>query len=143
MDRSAKRFVILPAIFCFIGVGLLAPAIWFGYQSWAFLQAAEVAQGMVIGLDWIDDSGTSAARPVVSYEVRGEPYQITGSVSSYPPAYHIGESARVLYSPGQPRSERLESWLDFWFLPLLFGGIGLVFGLIGGGLWYLFSRTMS
>jgi Protein of unknown function (DUF3592) len=135
--------LILPALFCPIGLGMLAPAIWSGYRSWAFLQAAQAAPGTVVALEWSDDSDTSGARPVVRYEVRGEPYEIAGAVWSSPPAYAAGDQVRVLYPPGEPRTGRLESWFDFWFLPIFLGGMGLVFALAGMGVGYLLWRSMS
>jgi hypothetical protein len=140
-DRQ-RGLLIVPAVFCLLGLGMLAPALWLGYGSWSFLQAAQSAQGTVIALEWSDDNQSSGARPVVRYEVRGEPYEITGSVWSSPPAYAVGDSVRVLYPAGQARAARIESWFDFWFLPTLLGGMGLLFGGIGGGLWYLLARSL-
>ena len=142
-DRSTAMLFILPAVFTLVGLGMLAPALWVGYQSWAFLQAAQAAPGTVIGLQWSDDEDSSGARPVVRYEVRGEPYQITGDVWSSPPAYDIGDPVRVLYPPGQPRAARLEAWFDFWFLPVFLGGMGLLFTLVGIGVGYLLWRTVG
>jgi hypothetical protein len=142
-DRSIAAPLVLPGLFSLLGLGLLVPALWFGYQSWAFIQAAQAAPGTVIALEWSNDSDGSTARPVVRYEVRGEPYEIVGSVSSRPPAYAVGEQVRVLYTPDQPRAARIESWLDLWFLPALLGGIGLVFGLVGIGLWHLWWKSLS
>ena len=141
--RAEAMPLILPVIFSLIGLGLLAPALWSGYRSWAFLQVAKSAPGTVIALEYSDDTDDSGARPVVRYELRGEPYQITGSVASTPPAYVVGDQVQVLYPPGEPRAGRLYSWLDLWFLPSLLGGIGLVFGLIGLGLWYAMWRSMA
>src|SRR5258708_7535142 len=90
-NRPTALLFILPVLFCLVGLGLLAPAIWIGYQSWGFLQAAKATSGSVTALDWSNDSDSSGARPVVSYELRGEPYQITGTAWSNPPAYAVGD----------------------------------------------------
>ena len=141
-DDRQRGFLILPAIFCILGLGMLVPALWTGYRSWAFLQAAQSAQGTVIGLEWSDDSESGGARPVVRYEVHGDPYEIAGDVWSSPPAYAVGDSVRVLYPAGAARAARIESWFDFWFLPTLLGGMGLLFSGIGAGLWYLLARAL-
>jgi len=133
---------LLPALFCLVGLCLLVPAIWIGYQSWGFLHAAKSAPGNVIALDWSNDSNTSGARPVVSYELRGEPYQIAGTAWSNPPAYAVGDYVQVLYPPDQPRAARIYSWFDFWFTPVLLGGVGLVFALVGSGVGYLVWRSV-
>ncbi len=97
--RATAMLFILPALFALVGLGMLAPGLWVGYRSWAFLQTAQAAPGTVIALQWSNDSDSSGARPVVRYEVRGEPYQITGNVWSSPPAYGVGDPVRVLYPP--------------------------------------------
>jgi Protein of unknown function (DUF3592) len=135
--------LLLPALFGLVGLALLVPAIWIGYQSWGFLHAAKSTPGIVTALDWRSDSDSSGARPVVSYELRGEPYQITGAASSNPPAYAVGDQVQVLYPPDQPRAARIYSWFDFWFLPALLGGVGLVFALVGSGVGYLLWRSVG
>jgi len=134
---------LLPALFGLVGLCLLVSAIWIGYQSWGFLQAAQSAPGSVTALDWSNDSDSSGARPVVSYELRGEPYQITGTAWSNPPAYAVGAQVQVLYPPDQPRAARIYSWFDFWFTPALLGGVGLVFALVGSGVGYLLWRSVG
>jgi Protein of unknown function (DUF3592) len=141
--RATAMLFILPAVFSLLGLGMLAPAAWIGYRSWAYLQTAQSAPGTVIALEWSADSEASGARPMVHYEVRGEPYQITGNVWSSPPAYAVGDSVRVLYPPGAASAARIESWFDFWFLPAFLGGMGLVFALVGIGVGYLVWRSVS
>ena len=141
--RAAAMLLIVPALFTLVGLGMLAPGLWAGYRSWAFLQAAQAAPGTVIALQWSDDADSSGARPVVRYEVRGEPYEITGNIWSSPPAYAVGDAVRVLYPPGQPKAARLEAWFDFWFLPAFLGGMGLLFALVGVGVGYLLRRSLG
>jgi hypothetical protein len=143
LNRQAVLLFILPALFCLVGLSLLMPAIWFGYQSWDFLHAAKAVPGTVTALDWSNDSDSSGARPVVSYELRGEPYQIIGATTSNPPAYAVGDQVQVLYPPDQHRAARIYSWFDFWFTPALLGGVGLVFVLVGSGVGYLVWRSLS
>ena len=141
--RAMALLFILPALFTLVGLGMLAPGLWAGYQSWSFLQTAQAVPGTVIALQWSNDSDSSGARPVVRYEVRGEPYEITGDVWSSPPAYAVGNIVQVLYPPGQPRAARLESGFDFWFLPAFLGGMGALFTLVGGGVGYLMWRSVG
>jgi hypothetical protein len=143
LDRRTTLLFMFPALFCLVGLGLLAPAIWFGYQSWGFLQIAQAAPGTITALDWSADSDSGAARPVVRYEIRGDPYQITGNVWSNPPAYTVGDQVQVLYPPDRPSAARIYSWFDFWFTPALLGGIGLVFALVGLGIGYAIWKSLG
>src|SRR5215212_4402885 len=79
-DRRTALLFIMPALFCLLGVGLLAPAIWAGYQSWAFLQIAQATPGIVTALEWSDDSDSSGARPVVRYDRRGSTHGSTSGL---------------------------------------------------------------
>jgi hypothetical protein len=142
-DRRTFMLFLAPALFCFMGVCLLTPALWFGYQSWGFLGVAQAAQGTVTTLEWNGDSDTSGARPVVNYQIRGEPYQITGAAWSYPPAYAVGDQVQVLYPPDHPRAARIYSWFDFWFVPVLLSGIGLVFEIVGLGVGYALWKSLG
>jgi hypothetical protein len=141
--RVTAMLFILPALFGLVGLGLLVPAIWSGYQSWGFLQVAKAAPGSVTALEWNGDSGSSGARPVISYELRGEPYQMTGNVWSSPPAYTVGDQVQVFYPPDQPKAARLYSWFEFWFVPTLLGSVGLLFVLVGGGIGFLLWRSVG
>jgi hypothetical protein len=141
--RATAMLLILPALFGLVGLGLLVPAIWIGYQSWGFLQAAKAAPGTVTALEWNGESNSSGARPVVAYELRGEPYQVAGTAWSSPPAYAVGDQVQVLYPPDQPRAARLYSWFEFWFVPTLLGSVGLLFALVGGGIGLLLWRSLG
>lgn len=55
----------------------------------------------------------------------------TARTCSNPPSYRIGEHVDVLYLRGEPESAAIDSPAERWLLPLVFGGIGLVFLLIG------------
>ena len=39
-------------------------------------------------------------------------------------AYRVGQRVEVLYPPGQPHAARLCSFLELWFGPILFTGMG-------------------
>ena len=80
---------------------------------------------------------------VVRYDLRGDPYQITGNTWSSPLAYAVGDQVQVLYPPGEPRAARIYSWFDFWFIPALLGGVGLLFALVGIGIGYAFWNSLG
>jgi hypothetical protein len=140
--RSGTRAALfsIPGLFCLVGVCLLAVALWVGYQSWAFLHTATAAPGTVIALEYNGDTDSSGARPVVRFELRGDPREIAGDVWSSPPAYAAGDQVQVLISSGQPSAARIYSWFSFWFVPTLLSGIGLLFALVGGGIGFLMWR---
>lgn len=78
-----------------------------------------------------DEDGSISNFPVVSYQVEGKAYEIQGAVSSSAPVDSIGRRITVLYPPNHPEQGRIDTFLEQWFVPLLLGFIGIVFGLIG------------
>ena len=55
-------------------------------------------------------------------------------ISSNPPSFQVGQEIDVLYEPGNPNNARINKWMDLYFVPVLLGGLGLVFGVAGIGL---------
>lgn len=135
---------------CFIGIfaviGLILLVV--GGVLWSvgarFRSGALHTPGTVVRMATHQDSeGGHGHLPVVQYRVDTQTYEVQGTVSSSPPAYHVGDSVTILYRPEKPADGRIDSLLEQGFLPMLFGGLGGVFFLIGvfgvlGGL--LFGR---
>lgn len=59
--------------------------------------------------------------------------RITGSVSSSPPAFSVGERVTVRYVPGRPDEARIDSFLETWFVSLILGLLGTIFFSVGAG----------
>lgn len=100
-------------------------------RTLAFRQSAEEATGRVVDLV----RGQDTYAPLVEYRAAdGQTYTFVSSTSSNPPRYNPGEEVPVLYDPGDPYHARIDRWMETWFLPLLFGFVGLVFTGVGGGM---------
>ncbi|MEW2129006.1 DUF3592 domain-containing protein [Streptomyces sp. NPDC005435] len=121
----------------FLGIGVAL-----GGMSVSFLSSAERAQGTVIALNWGSShsgygrssrgSGGPSAHPVVTFRAKdGEQHMFTSSAGSNPPAYDRGESVEVLYRANDPDDARINGFLSLWLLPVVFGGLGVVFTAIG------------
>ena len=127
----------------FAGLGLLFGGLggMLYVQEQDFIASAACAPGKVTAL-----TGGKAKKPVVTFSAAAEgdtearEFQITGKVSSSPPAYVPGEQVTVLYPPGRPEDGHLEGFLEQYFLSALFGGLGGIFFLIGAGLFFAFIK---
>ena len=75
-----------------------------------------------------DDDGDSYA-PVVEYTVRGVDYRLTGTYTN-PPAYDVGDRVTVRYERANPENARLDSFVELWLFPVVFGGVGLLLAVI-------------
>ncbi|MGW0337911.1 DUF3592 domain-containing protein [Streptomyces sp. NPDC003011] len=141
--RGALRWFAVGAIAfgaLFLVVGLILAGV-----SVSFLANAERAPGTVVALEWRnDDNGVSrkkrvndgpVAYPVVEFtSADGTPRTFRSSTGSNPPSYEEGERVEVLYRADSPDDARIKGFASLWLLPLIFGGIGLLFAGIGTAL---------
>jgi hypothetical protein len=115
-------FALVGAVFAAIGIGV-------GIKNWTFAATARETEGTVVRLVVTGKRGTAA--PVVRYEVKGQSFEFQSSVASSPPAHGVGEKVTVLYQPDQPHQGNIKSFMDLWFLPVIFAGLGTLFFVIG------------
>lgn len=134
---GAAPLVVFGAIFLVAGVQS-------GLSDWAFAARAARTQGTVVRHDnRIPREGHSntKCRAVVSFQAGGDTYEVHGPVQfrpgvhGWPQAYPIGEVVGVLYDPDRPGEATVEGFGPGWVGgPLMFGGLGLTFLLLGLGL---------
>lgn len=115
----------------FLGIGSLFAAVGIGMGLWTYAAAGDaVTEGTVVRLV----GGGRSTKPVVQYEVGGQTFEVTSSVGTSPPAYAIGEKVPILYPHDRPGEGMIDSFVERRLFPLIFGGGGSLFALIGVGL---------
>lgn len=111
-----------------VGLGMIGGAGYAASTTRAFLHRAEQVEGTVVEL-----VGSDTYAPRVEYRLAsGEPRTFTSRMSSSPPAYDVGERVIVYYDPARPGDVRLQGTFSLWGLAIILGGLGLVFGVVGG-----------
>ena len=140
--KPVPLLFILP----FVVIGLIFVAIGAvtGWSTWNSLASAQRVEGKVIELVRTESRGRTGKggtvsskpgfAPLVQYQVDGTTYRIQGHVSSSTPSYAVGEGVVILYSPDNPAEGRIDSFTEKWLVPIIFGGSGLLFTLIGFGM---------
>ena len=142
-----KTIAIVKYVFSAIGIALLAGALLWAQNTRSFLAQASTAQGTVIDLvrsrsnssgssgSSSSSSSSSTYAPLVRFlTAKGEKIEFTSSSGSHPPSYSQGESVEVLYQAGAPRDAVINGFVSLWLGPMIVGGIGSIFFLIGGGI---------
>lgn len=119
----------------FLTVGLVVSSVG-GYCFWAtqdLLKNGLRSQGKVVELR--KPQASRAYTPVVQFETADHKI-ITAAckTGSYPPTHKVADSVTVIYRATAPEDICLDEPLELWFLTCLFGGLGLVFAMIGGGM---------
>ncbi len=136
--NDTKFYLVFGSIFAGIGSIFAVTGIIFIINTRSFIDTAVSAQGTVIDLKLrssTDSKGRSSSvyYPVVKFTPsNGEPTTFESNSGSKPPAFKKGQQVEVLYHPQEPNSAMINSWLELWFLPGMFTGMGSLFVLIGG-----------
>lgn len=130
-----KTLNILKYVFTLIGAGMLVGAVMSYSSTVSFIERATEASGTVIDLERSRSSDSTTYYPVVVFEdIRGREIEFRSRSGSNPPSFSRGERVSVFYEPSAPESARINSFFSLWGLPMILGGMGLVFGAIGGGM---------
>jgi hypothetical protein len=126
--------MIMFRIFLAVGLGLLAGAVYWGYQSGSEASEFVRAEGTVVDLQYDEDSdGSGVYRPLVEFvDAGGSRRTFLSSYGSYPAPYDVGDKVGVLYNPADPADATVDSFGALYLGPLIVGSLGLVFALIGG-----------
>jgi hypothetical protein len=67
----------------------------------------------------------------VGDEVRGQTYEVRGTVGANPPAFRVGQTVTVYYDPQHPQTALIDTGKDLWLFPLVAIVMGTMFGLAG------------
>jgi hypothetical protein len=138
MSDETVLSLIIPLGFLVCGIGLLTSAGVYLSRTRVFLAKAKETTGEVVALKEVPptDTGESPTyRPVVLFQVGPRPpIRFESIAHSNPSQYKIGDSVPVLYDPESPYDARIRSFTSLWLLPLILGGLGLIFTAIGAGL---------
>ncbi|MGQ0621309.1 MAG: DUF3592 domain-containing protein [Panacagrimonas sp.] len=133
--------------FLLLGVGtvFVLAAAYLVYEHQRFLARALVTEGTVVDLHVMESS--RARRPLANQHRRGSVFvpviefrladgrvqRFESGLRQRPPRFAMQEKVRVRYLPASPDLARLDGFMDRWFKPLIFGGIGMVLLLVGVG----------
>ena len=118
-----------------IGFFMIALGAFFYFRTKSFSEKAQEVKGTVTELAYDSDSEGSGYYTIFQFTTTsGQVIEKTGNIRSSPPAHQVGEVIDVLYDPANPNDARIKKISSLYFLPLLFGFMGFIFGGIGVGL---------
>jgi hypothetical protein len=152
-------FKLVGAIFFLVGLALLGAAGWTGNRQYTVLKTWPTVEAEVVRSEVIshrDSEGITMYRAAIDfrYSVNGVEYTVPtsssyssssyNSIKSDVDAYAPGTRHAIRYNPTDPHDMRYDVGYNFGFLflPVLFGGMGIVFAGLGGLLLYL-SRSVQ
>lgn len=139
MGKSGWLFggIFTPIGLLFAGIGL-----WLYSSDQDLASSGARATGTVIAItSYRDSDGDTMYRPVVEFtDAAGNRREFSSDISSSSSEFSRGETVDVIYDPAQPENAIIDSFMERFFLPLIFGGLGSIFALIGGGILFATIR---
>lgn len=127
-------FVILGVVFLIAGIGLAIFVGAYVASDYDKIINGERADAAVIQAH---DNG----KPILEFRTaRGQRIRIEGKISVSPSPYRVGERIAVFFDPAEPEEALIDAFAERWFLPLLFGGFGTIFLVVGGVMFSLARR---
>ncbi len=141
MFRNTQRALgMFTRVFRAAALVLGAIAVISAISTLYFLVRAEPASGQVVGFEEVTNpaptanpAGTSSfEHAVVEFETAGgDTRRFQGRSGRAGSTFAVGDSVGVVYRPDRPDLARIDSIPEVWATPLIFGGLFLVFGILG------------
>ena len=124
--------IIIGIVFSLVGGLLLAIGLFIWIRTRTFINSSQETKGTVIRMLYSSDSDGSGYAPVFKFTtITGQSVEVAEKVYSNPPQFREGQVIDVLYDPQNPNRARVKKWSTLYFVPLLLGGMGVVFGGVG------------
>jgi len=125
--------LIIGIVFSLVGGLLVAIGVFLFIRTRIFIGKAQEVQGTVIQMVWSSNSdGGGGYSPVYQFRaINGQMITVQDSLSSSPPMFETGQTIDVLYDPENPQNARIKKFMSLYFVSILLGGMGLIFGGIG------------
>lgn len=142
MKTADKTLTIITAVFSLIGATFFGIALFSFIHTQNFIKTAASSEGVVLELKTVESSlrksrGFTYA-PVVKFKTPdGKDIQFQSSTSSNPPEFSVGQTVPVLYNRSNPQEAQVDSFVQLWLLPTVFGGFGIIFMVVGATLFVI------
>jgi hypothetical protein len=126
----------LGIVFSLVGGLLALIGVFLFIRTRIFIGNAQEVKGIVIQMVYSRSSSSSGSggryAPIYQFKtLDGQSIVIQDSLSSNPPRFQVGQEIDVLYETGNPQKARINKWMNLYFVPVLLGGMGLIFGGVG------------
>lgn len=124
--------LIIGIVFPLVGFLLAAIAAFIFIRTRLFIGRSQEVKGTVIRMVYSSSSDGGGYSPVFRFKtIEGTSVEVVDNLQTNPPQFKEGQEVDVLYDPQNPQNARIKKWMNLYFVPLLLGGLGMIFGGIG------------
>lgn len=127
-----KSWLIFCGVFATIGT-VCALIGWYNWRNVSHIKrnGVEVSGWVIENYPHPDRKKRYLYAPVVQYlDKSGEMKKYTSTTFTNPPEFQVGEQVQVWYLAEDPEQVSIPG-TNFWLVPAVLGGFGLIFSLIG------------
>jgi hypothetical protein len=126
----------LGMVFSLVGVPLILIGVFLFIRTRIFISKAQEVKGTVIQMvhsrSGLSSSSGGGYAPIYQFRtLDGQTITIRDGLSNNPPRFQIGQEIDVYYDSENPQKARINKWMNLYFLPVLLGAMGLIFGGAG------------
>lgn len=140
LKNTTKTLGVFAILFRSVALVLFAIALISGIVTLHFRLSSETAEGNVSGFaevtnpaPIVNPGGTNGFEyAVIEFETAaGERASLQGRSGRGAAHFDLGDTVSVRYRPSSPDSARIDSFMEIWATPVIFGGLFVVFAVIG------------
>lgn len=125
--------LIIGVVFSLVGSLLVVIGLFILARTRVFISKSREVKGTVIRMvSSFGSEGGTVYAPVFKFTtLQGQVVEVEEKVFSNPPEFTQGQVVDILYDPENPSRARVKKWFNLYFVPILLGGLGIIFGGIG------------
>ena len=125
--------LIMGVVFGLAGFLLLGIGVFTFIRTRRFVSSSQEVKGTVIRIiSSAGSEGGTVYAPVFRFTtIQGQTIEVEEKVYSSSAGFSVGEVVDLLYDPQNPTKARAKKWFNLYFVPMLLGGMGAVFGCSG------------
>ncbi|WP_420151776.1 DUF3592 domain-containing protein [Spirosoma sp.] len=135
MEPKERLGLLFAGLFALVGTVFIIVA----YMNWQstqrIIKTGIETKGVVVDLRYGRDKKgrtTTAQAPVVEFTTSaGKSITYYSQTYTTPAGFAVGETVTLWYLPDDPQESITLEGTEIWILPAVFGGMGIVFSLIG------------
>ena len=137
------------AVFAVVGAGVLFFAFTMFNDTRSFVARSVPTDGTIVDFVEVitqDDEGRDVSTYAPRFEFidgNGEVQRVTSPQSSSFNSEEIGDTIPILYDPENPTDANIDSFGNLWLGSVLLSVFGLIFFIVGAGMFYLVSRRQG
>jgi hypothetical protein len=127
-----RVFSVVAVILVCVSVACVAGGVWIRRSMTSWMEGTATTNGRV--MEMLDAAPLVAKvgyAPKVVFAIDGEDHTLVGAASTVQ-HFRVGDEVTVIFHPQTPSDAAiLEERSPTWFVPLLFGAVGVFFAVVG------------